>query len=409
MVCSASSKLCGDVDVKDVPVSSTTSEDQSAEHPVPDEAPPRHRPAVTSPYHVRDLSSPYFIELWLVSAVATVLGVRSYLELTGYPQVGGEVLHIAHMLWGGLAMVVAIGILTIMASAVWKPTAAVIGGFGFGMFIDELGKFITTDNDYFFRPAIALIYAVLVLLFLIARTIDRVDKITPSDRMLYAVQCVEQHAIGRLDKEGREAGLRHLRIANLDSPLAHQLRAILEEADVSAPSARSWILEWRDRAAHLYWRMASNRWLWRVILAGFIVQALNYLGSMALAFRGGEFEPRDGLSFAESGTLLSGFVAGAVAVFGLVMILRNRRLIGLKALANSTLITLLFGQFFAFAANQFAALGSLILQLVILGVLRFWITSEIHTEPGNIPNLPAAELATLKDSSAASTESARAS
>lgn len=47
-------------------------------------------PPVHSPFKIRDLSSPYLMELWLVSAVATILGVRLYLQLTGYPQSEGR-------------------------------------------------------------------------------------------------------------------------------------------------------------------------------------------------------------------------------------------------------------------------------------------------------------------------------
>ncbi len=351
-----------------------------------------------SPFKVRDLSSPYLTELWLVSAVATILLVRLYLQLTGYPQVGGATLHIAHMLWGALAMVISFGMLLIMASAVWKPTAAIIGGFGFGLFIDELGKFITQDNDYFYRPAIALIYAVLVVLFLITRTIDRYDKITPGDRMLYAAQCIDQLVIGRLDEEGREAGLRHLEKSGNTSPLARKMREILEDADVAPSASRSRLLDWRDRASRVYWRLVGKRWLWRLVVFGFVIQVINFLGSLALAVADDRFDVSDGLSFSEVGALFSGFVAGGLAAYGLVMIARKHRLRGLRALANSTLVTLLFGQFFAFAANQFAALGSLTLQLVILGVLRFWMTSETHTSPDIDTTLPAAEIQAIKDS-----------
>jgi hypothetical protein len=41
-------------------------------------------------------------ELFLFTAVATVLVVRTALAVTGYPQVGGGGLHVAHVLWGGL-------------------------------------------------------------------------------------------------------------------------------------------------------------------------------------------------------------------------------------------------------------------------------------------------------------------
>ncbi len=39
----------------------------------------------------------------------TVIATRVYLELTGYPQLGNSVLHIAHALWGGLLLIIAVG------------------------------------------------------------------------------------------------------------------------------------------------------------------------------------------------------------------------------------------------------------------------------------------------------------
>jgi hypothetical protein len=44
-----------------------------------------------------------------------------------------------------------------------RRAAAIVGGVGF--FIDELGKFITEDNNYFYNPAAALIYLIFIGLF----------------------------------------------------------------------------------------------------------------------------------------------------------------------------------------------------------------------------------------------------
>jgi hypothetical protein len=353
-------------------------------------------PLVKTPYRVRDLSSPIYTEIWLVSSVITVLGVRLYLQLTGYPQVGGSTLHIAHMLWGGLAMVIAFGMLLVMASAVWKPIAALVGGFGFGMFIDELGKFITQDNDYFFQPTIALIYAILVVLFIASRSIDRFDTITPSDRILYATQCLDQYAIGRLDEAGRNAGLMHLEKSGVDTQFTRSIRSTLEQLDVSHVKEESQLFRWREKAMDRYWKLTSSKWLLILVVGGFALQALGFIGSLALAAFDDEFDITDGVSFSEVGALVSGLVAGAISAVGIVYIVRRKRLTGYRILASATLVHLFFGQVFAFAVNQFAALGALFFQLVILGVLRFWITSETVVSPDG-EDLPAAELQAIAD------------
>jgi hypothetical protein len=75
-----------------------------------------------------------------------------------YPQVGGSKLHIAHVLWGGLLLLAALLTTLSFLSPAAKPLAATAGGVGFGLFIDEVGKFVTKDVNYFYRPAIAIIY-----------------------------------------------------------------------------------------------------------------------------------------------------------------------------------------------------------------------------------------------------------
>ena len=72
--------------------------------------------------------------------------------LPASPRLGGGELHIAHMLWGGALMLVALVVLLAYLDRTVQHVAAVIAGLGFGTFVDEIGKFLTADNDYFFRP-----------------------------------------------------------------------------------------------------------------------------------------------------------------------------------------------------------------------------------------------------------------
>src|SRR5437763_10676065 len=146
---------------------------------------------------------PLLVDAFLIAAVLTVLALRVYLAAAHYPQLGGNGLHIAHVLWGGLLMVVALGMLLSLLTFPWQLMAAVIGGMGFGLFIDELGKFLTSDNNYFFKPTASLVYAVFVAFFLAVRELRRYRKLTPRESLDNAVESTKAVAKGPISRATR--------------------------------------------------------------------------------------------------------------------------------------------------------------------------------------------------------------
>lgn len=350
---------------------------------------PNGAPVRGNPYRIRDVNAAALTEIWLVSAVVTILLIRAYLAATGYPEVGGDTLHIAHMLWGGLGMAVAIGILVIFAHQTWKPIAALVGGAGFGCFIDELGKFITQDNDYFYQPTIALIYAIFVVFFLVARFFENKREPTTADHLYFAVEGVQWAAIGKLDTHRRDHALEHLDASGVTSGFADRLRELLESADLVEQSDQSRLLDLRERLDAAYWTIVGKRWLGRIVIGLFVIKGVQVMGSIAIGVANDSFTIDDGLSFSEWGAAISATAGGLLAAWGAVRIFQRKRVAALHAFIASILLSLLFGQFFAFASSQFVALGNLVVELMILGVLRLALAAESEkkhheTRPGHL-------------------------
>ncbi len=329
-----------------------------------------------NPWRIREPFASSLTEVWLVSAVTTVLVIRAYLAFTGYPTVGGDSLHIAHMLWGGLGMAIGFGMIMLTAHGIWKPLATLVCGIGFGTFIDELGKVITKDNDYFFRPAIALMYGLMILLFVIARYLGARREPTEADHLYFAVQGLQWAAIGKLDGARQRIALEHLNASGNESGFANAIREQLQSAELIEDTQHSRLLVWRQAAEQRYWNVAeSPRFAW-IAIGLLVLRISQVIGAFVLGYTNGWYDLTDGISVTEIGATATAIVSAGLAILGAVLILRGQRVHGLQAFVGSVLVSLLIGQFFAFTSVQVLALTGLVADLVVLGLLRFALHAE---------------------------------
>jgi hypothetical protein len=167
----------------------------------------------------------------VVAFVVTVTVTRIFLAATGYPRIGGTTFHLAHALWGGLLLTVAVVAMLSWANRWALQLGAVVAGVGVGLFMDEVGKFITTSNDYFFPLAAPIVYLAMVLLAWIAYRSRRRHVLTDRERLYDVLDGLQDLADGRLGTERRAeiiGHLGHLR-DEWDRPELRELSARLEE------------------------------------------------------------------------------------------------------------------------------------------------------------------------------------
>ena len=218
---------------------------------------------------------------------ATVVVTRLYLELTGYPQIGGGQYHLAHALWGGLLLLVG-GLLALLWGNRWvHPVTAVCVGAGSGLFVDEVGKFITAHNDYFTPLAAPIIYVVFLAVLGLAMLARRAHVDRPRPRAYAASEWFKDVADGPLTPAARSALLADLTAMAADptrpdlAAHARAVRPLVEAAPVEPPGHRTRAM--RTRLTHLE-AVLVPRWLLRIVLAAgsAVLGLLSLLGLVIL-------------------------------------------------------------------------------------------------------------------------------
>lgn len=343
----------------------------------------------------RDATGSGSAEAFVLIAIATILLTRLYLELTGYPQVGGGDLHIAHALWGGTLMMFALVTGWLLIGAGARVAAVVMGGVGFGLFLDEVGKFVTKSNDYFYGPAAEIIYILVVLLLVGARVFRDFRPLTARESLASAaVIAADGVARGVADRR-RQLGLALLvqaEEAGAAPSAVGPVRTLLLSAETSSDRLYR-LQQWAPRLIPGFFR--SPRWV-PVVGWLLVVSAISGLfsGLLGIALGGYFYQDDDvtlrldGMTPASVILVVNAAVTSAIALPAMIARRRTTRLWPLRWLRNAALLFTFLNAFVDFATEGFAALISMSIGLFTLAVLTYQIDVQVRRTAGEVSERP---------------------
>ena len=331
----------------------------------------------------------------LISFAASVVLTRIYLELTGFPQIGNGILHIAHVLWGGLLLFVAALLPPLIANRWVYKLSALLSGIGVGLFIDEVGKFITANNNYFFPFAAPIIYAffmITVTVYIQVRRPSRHDSRAELYHALDEVMELIENDLDAQEKTELETRLRRV-IAEASYPeharLAEALLAVINSDTLEVIEHHSGAIQrLLTRLAVLETRLLTEiRYRWLLVLGltvagvGLLIEVIVYasalispdiLNSLVVTLLGDHrVTGPTSLVWFIILIVLSGLV-GAMLLAGSALMFIGRRRVGSEIGYLGVIVELTTVSLLLFYFNQFAAVGTTLWEFALLiGLTRY--------------------------------------
>ncbi|HRP59343.1 MAG TPA: hypothetical protein PK833_03515 [Vicingus sp.] len=334
---------------------------------------------------IRDIQYKNVFESFFISSIAAILGIRFFLILTKYPQLSGGGLHISHMLWGGLLMFIALLLLLTLISNDVKKFAAIIGGIGFGTFIDELGKFITSDNNYFYQPTFALIYIFFVLIYLLFRFIENRHEFTAKEYVANSIEIMKDAVIHNLDSNEKAMALSYLAKGNTKEKISQTLRSIYEEIQTIQPPPPNFFTKLTLFFQEKYFSVITLPWFKYVVIIFFLIQGLLSMTIVVLITIEGHLDIIPNVIIPHSFTQQSYNLVNVVsALLAIIFVLIGSARIFVSRLSayimfkRSILISICLTQIFVFYYSPMRAISTLIFHIIILITLNYLIQAEIN-------------------------------
>jgi hypothetical protein len=341
---------------------------------------------------VRREGADQYLLVTLLSFALSVTLTRLFLELTGYPQLGGGELHIAHVLWGGLLLFAA-SLAPLIISNRWVYNlSAVLSGVGVGLFIDEVGKFITASNDYFYPLAAPIIYAFFLLTVFLYLGIRRPPSLGARAELYRAIDSLEEILEHDLQPHERAELAERLRyVTEKDevpqlSMLANKLLDFIEDDSLElAPEQDHFWKNWR-----IYWQKIENDWIspsrtkWAISVGLLVLGTIAIINLIRLLpindsletiikelVQGGQIQGQRGLNWFAARIALEVSI-GMLLISAALLILRGEENLGAALGRLGLLLSLTTVNLLVFFFDQFSTIILASIQFIILLGLGYY-------------------------------------
>src|SRR6476659_7393510 len=335
---------------------------------------------------IRNAEGAGHVELFLVATVVTITVTRLYLQATGFPQIGGAGgLHVAHVLFGGVFMLGAMVMFMLFLGRSSRWLASLFAGIGFGLFIDEVGKFLTQDNNYFFKPAAAVMYLFIVLVYVISAFLVRRRALSDRELVVNSLKMMQEMAADNLDAYEAAEMRRMLAAASSTEPLRDPLVDLLETVNrepIAVGRVNRMYVWTRRRAiglARLSLLQRTGVVLFQIVILLSVVKPTQELVDSPSTFAG-----------VWAGAAWLGVAMGVVAT---VLYYRGQHVRSLQIFALALTLELLVVQFFELLDEPWLGVGRVLVNVVLLGVCHSMLYREQHRQAGPVYR-PSSHLAT---------------